>query len=347
MIVYYPWSKEVLDECLKAHDNNEIPTLDLELTAKCTHASCIYCDSRPTVGLRHPDELNYRETEKVIRETKDLGLRWVYTCGLGEPLEDGKFRKLIELLYSLDIRISLFTNGILIDKKKAKWLYDNGVCIILKLDTFDEDKFDEILGIKGRARKIYDALGYLLDSGYGKTSGKYTELALSIVPTQLSCGGIEDILGFAKKNNVFPSIGELEQAGRALENGFFSELALDTTQMEELKKRVDELLWSDYKRPICPTIITGVHVDNVGRCVVDQETGLNCKWFLLCEPLVKIIGNVKSEKILDLNAKVRQYRRSCFENNKDGVKKYESINYVFGGCGGNPREIIKIAREHL
>jgi len=283
----------------------------------------------------------------MIRDAKDLGLKWVYTCGLGEPMEDARFRKLIELLNSLDIRISLFTNGILIDKKKAKWLYDNGVYIILKLDTFNEDKFDEILGKKGCARKIYNALDYLLNAGYGRTSDQHTELALSIVPTQISYDGIAEVITFAKKNNVFPSLGELEQAGRALENGFFSQLALNTKQTEALRKKVDELLWSDYKRPICPTIVTGLHIDNIGRCVVDQETGLNCKWFLLCEPLAKTIGDVKSDKISDLYTKVRQYRRWCFENNKDGVQKCESIDYVFGGCGGNPSEIIKIARQHI
>jgi MoaA/NifB/PqqE/SkfB family radical SAM enzyme len=297
--------------------------------------------------MRHPDELNYRETEKMIREAKELGLEWVYTCGLGEPLEDIRFRKLIELLSNMDVGISLFTNGILIDKEKANLLHDSGVCIILKLDTFDETKYDKILGIKGCANRIYSALNHLLDAGYGRKRGEHTELAFSIVPTQLSYDGIEDVITFAKENNIFPSIGELEQAGRALENGLFSQLAISMEQKRALKKKVDELLWSNYKRPICPAIITGVHIDHTGHCVADRETGLNCKWFLLCEPLVKVIGSVKSDRISDLYAKVREYRRFCFENNKGGLQKCESTDYVFGGCGGNPKDIIKLAKEHL
>ena len=70
MITYYPWSEEVLSKCLAGHNRGELSTLDLELTAKCTHASCIYCDSRPEVGSRHPNELNQRETEKLLEDAK-------------------------------------------------------------------------------------------------------------------------------------------------------------------------------------------------------------------------------------------------------------------------------------
>lgn len=344
---YYPWSKEVFTECLKLHDEDCIPTLDLELTAKCTKASCIYCDSRPAVGVKNPNELSYEETEKIFKEAKDRDLKWVYTCGLGEPLEDMKFKRLIELLYRLDVKISLFSNGLLIDKKKAKWLYEHDVCIILKLDTFNETNFDRILGIKGTAKKIYNALDYLLDAGYGKDGRNYTNLAFSIVPTQLSYDNIEDVIVFAKENKIFPSIGELEQAGRSLKKSHYSKLALTEEQTKKLKGTVDKLLWVNYKRPICPTIITGVHIDHIGDCVVDRITGLNCKWFLLREPDPLIIGNIKQDSLLDLYTKVREYRRRCFEENKEEIEEYKKIDYVFGGCGGNPKELIKITKEHL
>jgi MoaA/NifB/PqqE/SkfB family radical SAM enzyme len=347
MITYYPWSVKVLEECLKAYDKGALPTLDLELTAKCTKASCIYCDSRPDVGKRHSNELNYREIERLIKNAKEMGLKWIYTCGLGEPLEDIKFRKMIDLIHELDIRISIFTNGMLIDAQKARWLHESGVYIILKLDTFDEGKYDRILGVRGGAKKIYAALNHLLDVGYGKMKEDYTDLAFSIVPTQLNYNSIIDVILYAKERNIFPSIGELEQSGRTLENGRFSELSVTDNQVKTLKGKVDMLLWPDYKRPICPTILTGVHIDNKGNCIVDRDTGLNCKWFLLGEPDVRIIGNIRQHDLSDLYDKVKEYRRECFENNKREVQRCENTDFVFGGCGGDPKEIIRIAREHL
>lgn len=348
MIMYYPWSRKVLDECLEAQDQGELPTLDLEFTAKCTYASCIYCDSRPEVGRRHPNELNWRETERLLREAKKLGMKWIYACGLGEPFEDARFEKIVEATSELGIRLSLFTNGLLIDENKARWLHDHRVCLILKLDTLDEKAFDTILGKKGTAKRIYQALNQLLDNGYAKCEGRdYTDLALSIVPTRLNINTIEDVLKFAKAHNIFPSVGELEQAGRVLEGTTYSDLSLSNEEIISLKKKVESYTWRGYTRPICPTIITGVHIDNIGNCVVDAETGFNCKWFLLREPMVKILGNVRQHELSALFQNVKEYRKKCFEGNGNGLKKCKSVDYIFGGCGGKPQEIVRLARDHL
>lgn len=348
MIAYYPWSEKVLNNCLNAHDEGSLVTLDLEFTAKCSKASCIYCDSRPDVGIRHPNELNYRETEKLLRDAKSLGLKWIYACGLGEPLEDPRFKKIVETAFEHAVGLSVFTNGILINEEKAKWLHDNKVYLILKLDTFEEETFDKILGKKGAAKKIYTAVELLLNAGYGKNyRDGYTDLAFSIIPTQLNIKSIDEVISFAKKNNIFSSVGELERAGRALECKTYSNLSLTNEEILSLKAKVENLLWKGYIRPVCPTIVTGVHIDNIGNCVVDSETGLNCKWFLLGEPMIKILGNIRKNDIKTMFNSVREYRKQRFETNSNGVRRCEITEYVFGGCGGSPKRIIQLARKHL
>jgi MoaA/NifB/PqqE/SkfB family radical SAM enzyme len=348
MITYYPWSQEVLDECLSDQDQGALPTLDLEFTAKCTYASCIYCDSRPDVGRRHPNELNWRETERLLREGKDLGLKWIYSCGLGEPLEDSRFKRVLELSSELGIRVSIFSNGLLIDENMAKWLHDHSASLIIKLDTFDEQAFDTILGKKGTATKIYRALDLLLDNGFARCANQgYTDLALSVVPTRLNYKTIDAVLEFAIDKNIFPSVGELEQAGRALEGTIYSDLSLSGQEIMLLKKRVESLTWPAYTRPICPTILTGVHIDNIGDCVVDRETGLNCKWFLLREPETRILGNIRRNDLESLFQNTKEYRRKRFAKNHNGLKACESADFTFGGCGGSPKEIVRIARKHL
>jgi len=347
MITFYPWSEKVLQECLKLHVDNKIATLDLELTAQCSKAHCIYCDSRPGVGKKEKSEITYSKLEKIIIAAKQHGLKWVYTCGLGEPLEDDKFIKLLNLFQKLSIGLSLFTNGIFISKDIAKLLYKNSVGIILKLDTFNERHFDRILGKRDCARMIYKALDYLLDAGYDKGGGKYTNLAFSIVPTRINLNDIEETIKFAKSNNIFTSIGELEHAGLTLKNNRYTELSLSLEETKSLQETVERLLWKNYKRPICPTIITGIHIDHVGRCVVDRKTGLNCKWFLLKNPEIKIIGKVNGDNIYSMFDKMKKYRHKCFKQNRDTIKEYSKIDYIFGGCGGNPSRIIQLAQEYL
>lgn len=347
-VTYYPWSTEVLSERLAAHDANRLATLDLDFTAQCSRASCVYCDSRPGVGRRHSAELDMELTEKLLADAKGLGVTWVYACGLGEPLEDMRFRQLVELSTRLGLRLSLFTNAMLIDRGLAKWLHEHNVCLIVKLDTFQESTFDKILGRKGGARKIYRAIENLLEVGYAQqTPTGLTDLAFSIVPTKLNVDDIGAVVSFAKEHNIFPSVGQLECAGRAKETKCYGELSLGSDDLLALKQAIEKILWQGYTRPICPTIITGVHIDNTGDCVVDTDTGLNCKWFMLREPRVTILGSLKTETIASLWEKVTQYRRRCFEFNEQRISECEKTEYIFGGCGGSPKEVVRLARTHL
>jgi len=347
MVEYYPWSKKVLNRNLSLHKENKLATLDLELSAKCTGANCIYCDSKPGVGNAMLGELNWVTLSRILEKALKHGLEWIYTCGLGEPLEDDSFFEMLRFIKEKNIQMSIFSNGIFIDSLSiAQKLKEAGVNIILKMDTFQEDKFDEILGSSGAAVKIYKALELLLKAGYGKKT-EYTDLAFSIVPTMLSAEGIFEVVDFAEKNGIFASIGELEQAGKVISCNLNTDLNLNDDDVSALKIYADKYAGQEYMRPICPSIISGIHIDNLGRCIVDKQTGLNCKWFLLREPDIHIIGDIKQDDVFDLFMKVKNYRKTCFTANSAAIKQQSQLSFVFGGCGGNPSNIICLAEEVL
>lgn len=347
-VEYYPWSKAVLEKSLDMHKHGMIPTLDIELTAKCSGACCIYCDSKPNVcASGQLGEIDFEVVKKVVLDAKEYGLKWVYTCGLGEPLEDDKFWNLIHLLKENNICMSMFSNGIFIkDIYMARELKEHNVSIILKMDTFDENKFDTILGKKGTAKKIYAARDNLIAAGYCAKDG-YSNLAFSIVPTSLSMEGIPDVIAYSKKYGIFSSIGELEQAGEVIHNNLNDKLSIAYSDVAKLKVLADAYIEGTYMRPICPCILTGVHIDNLGNCVVDKDTGLNCKWFLLKNPQIIKLGNIYTNGIFELFCKVNKYRKNCFKEKADLIKSLCNVSYVFGGCGGNPKDIIELARMQL
>ena len=349
MIEYRPWSKNVLEECIADSKNGKIPAIDLELTAKCSGACCIYCDSKPDVcdaGMSY--ELDFQQLKKLILGAKKRGLKWIYTCGLGEPLEDPKFWELIELLKENDIQLSMFSNGIFIkDLDIARKLKECNVNIVLKMDTFDEKKFDTILGKNGAAKKIYEARDLLIKAGYGADKNGLTNLAFSIVPTKLSVDGIPEVVSFCKEHGIFASIGELEQAGEVIKKNLEPELGLSEEEIIKLKDVADEYCGGSYMRPICPCIMTGVHIDNLGNCLVDRDSGLNCKWFLLKDPSVEKIGNIKEKNIEELHKSVQEYREKAFVDRKDKIHQSCNVSYVFGGCGGNPKDIIELVEKEL
>lgn len=348
MLEYLPWSMKVLYDTIAAQQNGDIPTLDIELTSKCSRASCIYCDSKPDVCTHgQPGEVAFPVLKNTILEAKQHGLKWLYSCGLGEPLEDEKFWDMIHLLKANHIGLSIFSNGIFIkDIYIARELKAHDVNIILKMDTFDEKNFDTILGGNGIASKIFAARDYLIAAGYGVKDG-YTNLAFSIVPTSFSIDGIPAVIDFAKRYGVFASIGELEQAGAVINNNLGEVLGVSAEKIVHLKEVADAYVNGKYMRPICPCILTGLHIDNLGNCVVDRDTGLNCKWFLLKDPHIVRLGNIHNENIVSLFNKANAYRKECFRNNITEIKKSCDVSYEFGGCGGNPKDIMKLATELL
>jgi organic radical activating enzyme len=347
MIHYLPWSKQVLEDCISSHKIGKLPALDFEFSSLCTGACCIYCDSKPAVGEKSLNEVTADEVEKTITEGKKLGLKWIYSCGLGEPLEDPKFVRAVETAYALDIKMSTFSNGMFIpDIKTAKWLFDRNVSIILKMDSFNESRFERILGIKGSAKKVYNALDHLLSVGYGtRLANDTTRLAFSIVPNRITFDDIEEVFVFAMKHNIFPSIGELEQAGFLINDEGFDRLNITGEDMKQLKSRLDSLWGGSYCRPMCPTITTGVHINYLGDCTTDSETGLNCKWFMLKESEMRKIGSIREDSLVDLLHKTNRNRAELFEKNKDLIEENRKVDYLFGGCGGSPRNILTLAKD--
>ena len=174
---------------------------------------------------------------------------------------------------------------------------------------------------------------------------QYTDLAYSIVPTIFSYDGIPEVIDFAEKNGIFPSIGELENAGNVYRKGIKDVLDVNSEDLLNLKKLADNYSNGDYKRPICSAILTGIHIDNMGDCIVDRTSGLNCKWFLLTEPDVYKIGNIRNISVKHLFDKVNEYRKQQFTKNNNLFKKYIEEEVVFGGCGGNIKEVFKLAIE--
>ncbi len=347
MVQYLPWSERTLHECIQESQNGEIPVIDLELTAKCSAAHCIYCDSMPVV-CPNPigAELPLEDTLHIMEQAVKKGLKWIYTCGLGEPLEDKRFFPLLDFIKHNDVKLSIFTNGQFIRSVEiAKRLKESNVNIILKMDTFDENKFDHILGGTGRAKRIYNAIDYLLEVGYTDVGEDgYTDLAFSIVPTQLTRDTIPQVVKFCFDHNIFPSVGELEQAGNVVNLNLFASLGLSEKNLNDIKLSA-ELAQIGYMRPICPAILCGLHIDNKGNCIVDTVTGLNCKWFLLKDPHTTAIGNICDCSIDELAVKVKKYREYCWEKNRKEIDEYETISYTFGGCGGNPAQVISLYKE--
>lgn len=131
--------KDDVEEIIKFKRKSGPEILDIAITGRC-NLDCKHC-------YWGQDKFEYKDIKfntlkKVIEESFKLGVFHVILTG-GEPLLYKKFTKLLKLLYFYRFRISIVTNGILlekfIDKFKKYGIYE----ITVSLDGFKEE-YEEI-----------------------------------------------------------------------------------------------------------------------------------------------------------------------------------------------------------
>jgi cyclic pyranopterin phosphate synthase len=109
--------------------------------------------------------LTYDEIVKLATILARLGIEKIRVTG-GEPLVRPKVEELIKTLFNIDEikAISMTTNGLLL-RDKVMQLRDAGLSSInVSLDTFKEDRFKAITGIRGLT-KIMNAIRAADDAG--------------------------------------------------------------------------------------------------------------------------------------------------------------------------------------
>lgn len=332
MIEYLPWSKKVLKESISSYKKGIFSILDLELGGGC-NLNCIYCDS-PDRSKRFT---SMNEVEKFIQSGY---LKWIFICGLGEPTfveNKTDLLNILELCKKEGIKCSMFTNLLDFDDRLFNYIQDEILYVMFKLDTFKRERVTELYG---NQNIDFERLQFNIQRvvKLTKIRNGYTNVCASIVPTTLNFDELPQIVKFCDKYNVFPLIGDLENSGRGQD--VYSKLKLSDTQLKKVKKLFPE----EYMIPICPSVLCGVHILHDGIVALDESTGLSCHWFWLTEPSVHHLKKVSDFSSLNEIMKEIEFYRS---NKITEVKKIiEGLdNLVFGGCGGDIKELLRMYVE--
>jgi GTP 3',8-cyclase len=139
--------------------------LRISITDRC-NMRCVYCmPSGNAEWFEQNNILTYDEIVRLASILARLGIQKIRITG-GEPLVRPKLEDLIRTLSNIDEikAMSMTTNGLLL-KDKAKKLRDAGLSSInVSLDTFKEDRFKAINGVRG-LDKVMNAIRAADDVG--------------------------------------------------------------------------------------------------------------------------------------------------------------------------------------
>ena len=336
MFEYYPWSKQEYQNCLAHYQDGNFSILDIELGGECNY-NCVYCDS-PERSRKCKISLD--DLERLISQNS---YRWIYICGLGEPTFKNNYTLLIELLKLCEaygIHCSIFSNISNLSDELLEYIKKGVLYILFKYDSREKLAVKSLYGITKPDEQL-EAIEKL--KSCIRREGNTTNVAASIVPTQLNRTEIIPIVRECVDVGIFPLLGELELSGKGQMN--YQNLYLNQAELSEIKEKIDEICGETYSIPVCPAVVNGLHFSSDSDITVDAFSGLSCHWFWLKEPQTKKIMHFDHRTSAEeIAGRIFQYRESCVKNVKSFLSSLQSVGGAFGGCGG---DITRLFQDYL
>lgn len=325
-------------------NNNKFRGIALEITDKC-NLECVHCylSAGEFDGECNGDgDLSFDEIKKILEAVKQSGGVSVALSG-GEPLLRDDCIDIISYADSLDLMISLGSNGTLIDGEMAELISTYPVKIQISLDGATKQVHDLVRG-DGSFKRAVKGIDHLVDAGMAK------DMVIAFTPMKINFKELNGIIDFALKREIpviqFPP---LSPSGRAKEK--WDELKLSDEETlwtwELLSKRSSELRGKLDLLADCFSI----NLNNPGnphRCSIGTQLRVDPKGDVYpCQCFNSgteyCLGNLKNTNLNDmvLGQKIQEIKRTCFQRpmNIDECEDCNWKNFCGSGCMGNAYEL--------
>ena len=186
-------------------------SMEIEFSLRCNYR-CEYCyveQDTDTTGELTPDEIR-----DVILQAKELGARKIIVLG-GEPMIYPHIMDMLAFIRDHGMHAEMFTNGTHVTPEAARRLYDLGVQVVLKMNSFDEAIQDELAGVKGAYRTIQHAFQNLRAAGF-PSEGHL--MAVSTIICALNLPEVTRLWQWLRDQGITPYFEIITPQGNARDN---------------------------------------------------------------------------------------------------------------------------------
>jgi radical SAM protein with 4Fe4S-binding SPASM domain len=145
--------------------------------------------------------LELAELYDIIDQAADLGAKTADLIGGGEPLSSPIFFHLAERAVQRGMQVEVFTNGTLIDRKKAEHMAALKVVPYVKLYSTRSWVHDQMVGVRGGWRKVVEGIDNLMDAGYG---GDKLPISLESIVVRKNLEDLPTMWRYARERGMIP-----------------------------------------------------------------------------------------------------------------------------------------------
>jgi radical SAM protein with 4Fe4S-binding SPASM domain len=297
------------EEIAEAVRGGRLLSMELEFNQNCNFR-CIYCYASDDAN-RH-EELSKEEFKNVIGQARELGARKIIVLG-GEPMLYPHLPEMIRFIRDLEMEIELFTNGTNVTRTMARYLYENAVRVILKMNTFNESLQDTLSGRKGAYLQIQEAFRNLKSAGY---PSKGHPMGVSTIICQQNINELPRMWEWLREQDILPYFEMMTPQGGARKHNM---LELDSHAVEDFFRLISEIDRTKYGRRWTPQppLVGGECMRHQFSCAVNSEG-----WVQPCVGITIPLGNVRRQPLKEIlrDSEVLQ-----------DLKNYK--NMIKGPCG--------------
>ena len=303
----------------------KILSVNWEITRQC-NLHCAYC--RVDAGLIQKDELNTKQVLAVIDELKNNNFGHLKFTG-GEPLIRKDFWEIVKYAHQKGFKVSLISNGLLIDERVLVFLKKYIFIVGISLDSTDEE-INQKLG-RHNFELVMKNIQKLVKAGL------HVKILSTI--TKINKKQIPELIKTAKKLGVEElKINDLVLNGRAKARkkdfGLEKPLLEDMEKIMGKKAKVTKLFR-------CECNQDNLYIDFQGDLYPCVETYYNSKNFCL--------GNVAKEEVTSLLGINKKFYRQIKENDYCAYSYMDSPSVSAclnrAGCPKNLEVYMKNAKN--
>jgi len=202
-----------------AWNEGSLLTASIETSNICNLA-CEYCfreEGNVVSKKRLKKEISLEDSLNLISDLAKLGVKTINIAGAGEPLLDSNLPSMLEKISSYDIVPLVATNGSLIDESWINLFNKTNTSLMIKVNSFNEEKQNVMVHRKNYSSKRDHALELLITNEFNLPAidGSYqTRLSINSLVSKKTISEIPEIFNYCRKNKIMPCMETYIPAGK-------------------------------------------------------------------------------------------------------------------------------------